>query len=60
MSLDILIVEGNIAEDSEIFIKAAGATAADNLKNLVLNLEPSSNIKIINPGNDEETKYAMT
>ena len=38
MSLDILIVEGNIAEDSEIFIKAAGATAADNLKNLVLNL----------------------
>ena len=59
MSLDILIVEGNIAEDSEIFIKAGGATAADNLKNLVLNLEPSSNIKIINPGNDEETKYAL-
>ena len=48
MSLYILIVEGNIPEDSEVFIKAAGATAADNLKNLVLKLEPNSNIKIIN------------
>ena len=59
MSLNILIVEGNIPEDSKIFIKAAGSTAADNLKNLVLKLEPSSNIKIINPGNDEETKDSL-
>ena len=59
MSLNILIVEGNIPEDSKIFIKAAGATAADNLKNLVLKLEPSSNIEIINPGNDEETKATL-
>ena len=59
MSLNILIVEGNIPEDSEVFIKAAGATAADNLKNLVLKLEPNSNIKIINPGKDEETKEAL-
>ena len=59
MSLNILIVEGNIAEDSKIFIKAAGSTAADNLKNLVLKLEPSSNIKIINPGDDKETKDAL-
>ena len=56
MSLNILIVEGNISKDSKIFIKAAGATAADNLKNLVLKLEPNSNIKIINPGNNNETK----
>ena len=59
MSLNILIVEGNIAEDSKIFIKAAGATAADNLKNLVIKLEPSAKIEIINPGNDEETKEAL-
>ena len=32
-NLNILIVEGNIREDSEFFIKAAGASAADNLKN---------------------------
>ena len=59
MSLNILIVEGNIAEDSKIFIKAAGATAADNLKNLVMKLEPGAKIEIINPGNDEETKDAL-
>ena len=59
MSLNILIVEGNIPEDSEVFIKAAGATAADNLKNLVLKLEPNSDIKIINPGKDEETINAL-
>ena len=35
-NLNILIVEGNIREDSEFFIKAAGASAADNLKNLIL------------------------
>ena len=47
MTLNILIVEGNNSEDSEIFIKAAGSTAADNLRNLVTKLEAKSNIKII-------------
>jgi len=59
MSLNILIVEGNNSNDSNIFIKAVGSTAADNLKNLVLKLEEKSNIKIINPAKDEETKYAL-
>jgi len=59
MSLNILIVEGNIPKDSEVFIRAAGATASENLKNLVLKLEPNSNVKIINPGIDEETKEAL-
>ena len=59
MSLNILIVEGNNQNDSNIFIKAVGSTAADNLKNLVLKLEEKSNIKIINPAKDEETKYAL-
>ena len=59
MGLNILIVEGNIREDSEFFIKAAGASAADNLKNLILKLEPSTNTKIINPGHDNETKNAL-
>ena len=36
IDLNVLIVEGNIREDSEFFIKAAGASAADNLKNLIL------------------------
>ena len=31
-NLNILIVEGNNRKDSEFFIKAAGASAADNLK----------------------------
>ena len=35
MSLNILIIEGNNSDDSSVFVKAAGATAADNLKNLV-------------------------
>ena len=59
MSLNILIVEGNIPKDSEVFIRAAGASASENLKNLVLKLEPNSNVKIINPGIDEETKEAL-
>jgi GMP synthase (glutamine-hydrolysing) len=59
MSLNILIVEGNILEDSEVFIRAAGATASENLKNLVLKLEPNTKVKIINPGIDEETKDAL-
>ena len=59
MSLNILIIEGNNSDDSSVFVKAAGATAADNLKNLVLKLEPNSNTKIINPVNDNETKEAL-
>ena len=59
MDLNILIVEGNIKEDSEFFIKAAGASAADNLKNLILKIEPTTNIEIINPGNDNETANAI-
>ena len=57
--LNILIVEGNIRKDSEFFIKAAGASAADNLKNLILKIEPSTNTKIINPGHDNETSNAL-
>ena len=59
MDLNILIVEGNIKEDSEFFIKAAGASAAGNLKNLILKIEPTTNIEIINPGNDNETVNAI-
>ena len=59
MSLNILIIEGNNSDDSSVFVKAVGSTAADNLKNLVLELEPYSNTKIINPINDEETKEAL-
>jgi GMP synthase (glutamine-hydrolysing) len=58
-NLNILIVEGNIREDSEFFIKAAGASAADNLKNLILKIEPSTNAEIINPGHDDETSNAL-
>ena len=58
-NLNILIVEGNIREDSEFFIKAAGASAADNLKNLILKIEPSVNAEIINPGYDDETLNAL-
>ena len=57
--LNILIVEGNIREDSEFFIKAAGTSAADNLKNLILKIEPSTNTEIINPGHDDETTNAL-
>ena len=57
--LNILIVEGNIPEDTEMFVRAAGASASDNLKNLVLKLEPSANIKVINPDRDEETTEAL-
>ena len=58
-NLNILIVEGNIREDSEFFIKAAGASAADNLKNLILKIDPSTNTEIINPGHDDETTNAL-
>ena len=59
MSSNVLIVEGNNPKDSEIFIKAAKATCAQNLKNLVLELKPEANTKIINPANDNETKEAL-
>ena len=58
-NLNILIVEGNIRKDSEFFIKAAGSSAADNLKNLILKIEPSINTEIINPGHDNETTSAL-
>ena len=58
-NLNILIVEGNIRKDSEFFIKAAGASAADNLKNLILKIEPSAITKIINPGHDDETTNTL-
>jgi GMP synthase (glutamine-hydrolysing) len=59
MSLNILIVEGNNPRDSEVFIKAAKATCAQNLKNLVLKLRSEVNTKIINPANDNDTKEAL-
>ena len=57
--LNILIVEGNNREDSQFFIRVAGASAADNLKNLILKIEPSSNIQIINPAHDNDTANAL-
>ena len=57
--LNILIVEGNNRKDSQFFIKVAGASAADNLKNLILKIEPSSNIEIINPDNDHDTTNTL-
>ena len=59
MGLNFLIVEGNNPKDSEVFIKAAKASCSQNLKNLVLELRPEANIKIINPGNDKETNEAL-
>ena len=58
-NLNILIVEGNNREDSQFFVKVAGASAADNLKNLILKIEPLSNVKIINPGHDDETTNGL-
>ena len=59
MSLNVLIVEGNNPKDSEVFIRAAKATCSENLKNVVLKLEPSTNVTIINPINDNETIKAL-
>jgi GMP synthase (glutamine-hydrolysing) len=59
MSLSILIVEGNNPRDSEVFIKAAKASCSENLKSLVLKLEPLSNVTIINPANDNDTQEAL-
>ena len=49
-NLNILIVEGNDPKNNEFFKKAyAKASCSENLKNLVLKLEPNSEIEIINP-----------
>ncbi len=58
-NINLLIVEGNNPKDSEVFIKAAKASCSENLKNIILKLEPKSNVTIINPGNDHETKNAL-
>ena len=58
-TLNILIVEGNIEEDSKIFIKAAGKKVSENLKELFLNFEPSTKVEIIHPGNLEENSRAL-
>jgi GMP synthase (glutamine-hydrolysing) len=59
MSLNILVVEGNNPEDSSVFIKAAKASCSQNLKNLVQKIEPSADVKIINPSKDNETTEAL-
>jgi len=59
MSLNLLVVEGNNPKDSEVFIRAAKASCSENLKNIVLKLEPLSNVTIINPVNDSETNKAL-
>ena len=58
-NLNILIVEGNDPKNSEFFRKAAKASCSENLKNLILKLEPNSQIEIINPANDNHTKTAL-
>ena len=58
-NLNILIVEGNDPKNNDFFIKAAKASCSEHLKNLVLKLEQSSVIKIINPSNDDQTKKAL-
>ena len=59
MSLNVLIVEGNNPKDSEVFIKAAKATCSENFKNIVLKLDPTSKVTIINPENDDETSKVL-
>ncbi len=58
-NLNLLVVEGNIKKDSEIFIKAAGASASDNLKKLLLKLQPSLVVEVVHPGNEIEVKSAL-
>jgi len=58
-NLNLLIVEGNVKEDTEIFIKAAGTSASENLKKLLLKLEPSAIIVIVHPGNEKEVKLTL-
>jgi len=59
MSLNVLIVEGNNPKDSEVFVRAAKASCSENLKNIILKFEPTSNVTIINPTNDNETNKAL-
>ena len=59
MGLNVLIVEGNNPKDSEVFIKAAKATCSENFKNIVLKLDPTSKVTIINPENDDETSKVL-
>ena len=40
-------------------LKQQDPTAADNLKNLILKIEPSTKLEIINPGHDDETSNAL-
>ena len=58
-NLTILVVEGNDPKNNEVFVKAAKASCSENLKNLVKKLEPNSEINIINPANDDQTKTAL-
>ena len=59
INLNILIVEGNDPKNSEFFKRVAKSSCSENLKNLVLKLEPNSKIHIINPARDDETKNAL-
>ena len=59
MSLKVLIIEGNNPKDSEVFIRAAKTSCSENLKNIVLKLDPSSKVTIINPENDDETSKVL-
>ena len=58
-TINLLIVEGNIPKDTKLFIKAAGSSVSENLKKLILKLEPTALIKIIHPGNKKEVNYAI-
>ena len=58
-NMNLLIVEGNDPRNNQIFVNAAKASCSENLKNLVLKLEPNSTIKIINPARDQDTKSAL-
>jgi GMP synthase (glutamine-hydrolysing) len=58
--LNLLIVEGNIKKDTELFTEAAGLSVSENLKKLILELEPASLIKIIHPGNETEVNYTSS
>ena len=59
-NLNLLIVEGNIQKDTELFTKAAGSSVSENLKKLILELEPTALIKITHPGNDTEVNYSLS
>ena len=57
--INLLIVEGNIKKDTELFTKAAGSSVSENLKKLLLVLEPTALIKIVHPGNKNEADEAL-